>query len=59
MILLEVWANLKDVVPEGNDYAVSDCGAVKNIKTNKILKNAVGSHGYHVVSLCSKESTKK
>lgn len=56
---MENWVSLKKAVSEGTDYAVSDCGRVKNTITNKILKNSTGSHGYEMVSLCSVESTKK
>jgi hypothetical protein len=56
---LEKWASLKDVVPEGEDYEVSDRGAVRNIKRNRTLKNCLGSNGYHTVTLCNKDSQKK
>jgi hypothetical protein len=56
---LENWLSLKGVVPEGGRYEVSDQGRVRNLETGRILKPAKGSHGYHMVSLCSNESKNK
>jgi hypothetical protein len=58
-MLLEIWASLKGVVPEGPNYEVSNRGNVRNVVTGRTLKNGTGSHGYHMVTLCSKESKKK
>ena len=43
------------------NYEVSNFGNVRNIKTGRILKPSIDSHGYYKVSLCKdkKQTTKK
>lgn len=54
----EIW---KYIPGYDEKYQVSNFGRVKSLifKNERILKNAVDSTGYHVVSLSKKNSTKK
>lgn len=36
-----------------HNYQVSNRGRIKNIKTGKVLKNVINSHGYAFVQLCN------
>jgi hypothetical protein len=50
----EVW---KQIIEYPN-YSISNLGVVRNDKTEKILKNNIGNHGYYCVDL-SKNGIKK
>ena len=45
---MEEFRQIKDF----ENYEISNRGNVKNVKTNKILKNNIGSRGYYKVNLC-------
>lgn len=51
---------MKWVIMENfNNYAVNDIGEVKNIRTNRILKQQVNTHGYKIISLRVQKNVSK
>jgi len=48
MIIIE--EHHKNIIDFDN-YLISNFGNVKNVKTNKIFKPAIASHGYYNVSI--------
>jgi hypothetical protein len=54
-LINEQWTPLNDY----DNYAVSNCGRVKNITTNKILKATDNARGYLHLDLCKNGKPKK
>lgn len=52
----EIW---KEIAGFEGLYAVSSKGRVKNLKSGKVLKNLVNTHGYARVGLCNGNGTKR
>ena len=50
-----IWTQIKGYT----NYQISICGQVKNITTNKILKNSKSNTGYFVVTLSKDNQDKK
>lgn len=46
---MEIW---KDISGFEGLYRISNLGNVYSLKTNKLLKNCIGTHGYYMVYLC-------
>ncbi|HFJ9368546.1 TPA: NUMOD4 motif-containing HNH endonuclease [Bacillus cereus] len=56
---MEQWKSLKGIVENGDKYAVSNYGEVKNTNSGRILKSFKSNRGYKVIRLCHESKTKK
>ncbi len=49
-----IWLPIKDY----NNYEVSICGSVRNVKTKRILKQMINSNGYYIINLYKNNNMK-